>query len=65
MRNLEKESYTITNSDSDTVIKRLYLYYDMKLVTFGFDEGINSTVHGTISCFYTAKQTKAIDSLPN
>ena len=26
-----------TNLDYDIVIKRLHLYYDMKLVTFGID----------------------------
>ena len=27
-----------TNPDYDIVIKRLHLYYDMKLVTFGIDK---------------------------
>ena len=30
-----KEMLTKTNPDYDIVIKRLHLYYDMKLVTFG------------------------------
>ena len=30
-----------TNPDYDLVIKRLYLYYDMKLVTFGIDKDRN------------------------
>ena len=30
-----------TNPDYDLVIKRLYLYYDMKLVTFGIDRDSN------------------------
>ena len=30
-----------TNPDYDLVIKRLYLYYDMKLVTFSIDRDIN------------------------
>ena len=30
-----------TNPDYDLVIKRLYLYYDMKLVTFGIDRDKN------------------------
>ena len=30
-----------TNSDYDLVIKRLYLYYDMKLITFGIDRDRN------------------------
>ena len=31
----------ITNPDYDIVIKILYLYYDMKLVTFGIDRDRN------------------------
>ena len=31
----------ITNSEYDIFIKRLHLYYDMKLVTFGIDEERN------------------------
>ena len=30
-----KEALQVNNTDYDLVIKRLYLYYDMKLVTFG------------------------------
>ena len=30
-----------TNPDYDVVIKRLHLYYDMKLVTFGIDKKRN------------------------
>ena len=30
-----------TNSDYDRVIKRLHLYYDMRLVTFGKDRKRN------------------------
>ena len=30
-----------THPDYDLVIKRLHLYYDMKLVTFGIDNGKN------------------------
>ena len=32
-----KETLTKTNPDYDIVIKRLHLYYDMKLGTFGID----------------------------
>ena len=32
-----KETLINTNPDYDTVIKRLHLYYDMKLVTFGIN----------------------------
>ena len=30
-----------TNKDYDLVLNRLYLYYDMKLVTFGIDDQRN------------------------
>ena len=33
-----------TNPDYDLVIKRLYLYYDMKLVIFGIDNDKNLIV---------------------
>ena len=33
-----------TNPDYDLVIKRLHLYYDMKLVTFGTDNNKNLIV---------------------
>ena len=36
-----KETLIKTNPDYDIVIKRLHLYYDMKLVTFGIDKKIN------------------------
>ena len=36
-----KETIIKTNPDNDIVIKGLHLYYDMKLVTFGFDKKRN------------------------
>ena len=39
--NSVKETLTKTNPDYDEVIKRLYLYHDMKLVTFGIDRRRN------------------------
>ena len=39
--NTAKETLTKSNPDYDIVIKRLYLYYDMKLVTFGIDKDRN------------------------
>ena len=36
-----KEALQVTNRDYDLVIKRLYLIYDMKLVTFGIDDQRN------------------------
>ena len=38
---LVKETLIKTNPDYDIVIKRLHLYYDMKLVTFGIDKKRN------------------------
>ena len=38
---LVKEMLTKTNPDYDMVIKRLHLYYDTKLVTFGIDRKRN------------------------
>ena len=39
-----KHAVQIKNKDYDLVIKRLYLYYDMKLVTFGIDDQRNLIV---------------------
>ena len=39
-----REAVQIKNRDYDLVIKRLYLYYDMKLVTFGIDDQRNLIV---------------------
>ena len=36
-----KKAIQTTNPDYDIVIKRLHLYYDMKLVTFGIDKDRN------------------------
>ena len=36
-----REAVQINNKDYDLVIKRLYLYYDMKMVTFGIDDQRN------------------------
>ena len=36
-----REALQVNNRDYDLVIKRLYLYYDMKLVTFGIDDQRN------------------------
>ena len=43
---LNEVRYTVrkTNPDYDLVIKRLHLYYDMKLVTFGIDTDKNLIV---------------------
>ena len=39
--NLVKEALIKSNPDYDLVIKRLHLYYDMKLVTFRIDKDRN------------------------
>ena len=39
-----KEALLKTNPDYDIVIKRFYLYYNMKLVTFGIDRKRNLTI---------------------
>ena len=39
-----KKAIQITNPGCDIVIKRLHLYYDMKLVTFRIDEDRNLIV---------------------
>ena len=33
-----KEVLQVNNRDDDLIIKKLYLYYDMKLVTFVIDD---------------------------
>ena len=38
-----------TNPDYDKVIKRLHLYYDMKLVTFGIDKEQNLIIQFPVS----------------
>ena len=47
--NLVKETLIKSNPDYDIVIKRLHLYYDMKLVTFGIDQERNLIIHFPIS----------------
>ena len=39
--NSVKETLTKSNPDYDIIIKRLHLYYDMKLITFGIDRNQN------------------------
>ena len=39
-----KKAIQTTNPDYDIVIRRLHLYYDMKLVTFWIDEDGNLIV---------------------
>ena len=39
-----KKSLQPTNPDYTLVLDRLHLYYDMQLVTFGIDKGINLVI---------------------
>ena len=57
-----KNAIQISNLDYDIIIKKLHLYYDMKLVTFGSNEERNDS---SISSFCTAIHTTAADTVPN
>ena len=46
--NSVKETLIKSNPDYDTVIKRLHLYYDMKLVTFRIDQDRNLIIQFSI-----------------
>ena len=52
---LVKEALIKTNPEYDIVIKRLHLYYDMKLATFGIDRKKKSyyTIPNFCSTLYT------------
>ena len=52
-----------TNLDYDIVIKRLHLYYDMKLVTFGINKRLkfNSSVSSLHSAIHPAVADTASD----
>ena len=43
-----KVALSKTNKDYNLVLTRLYLYYDMKLVTFGIDENRNLIVQFSV-----------------
>ena len=57
-----KEALEVNNRNYDLVIKRLYLYYDMKLVTFGIDDQRNLIIQSSL-CPPTHPATS--DILPN
>ena len=61
--NKVRNTFKKTNPDYDLVIKRLHLYYDMKLVTFGIDN--NKNLDPAISNFHTALHTAATDDVSN
>ena len=48
-----------TNKNYGLVIKGMYKYYDMKLVTYGIDQ--NRNLSNTISSFCATLHTKTID----
>ena len=53
------EALQVTNRDYDMVIKRLCLYYDMKLVTFGIDDQRNLIIQFPVFVQpYTQQQLK-------
>ena len=58
-----KKAIQITNPDYYIVIKRFHLYYDMKLVTFGINEGRNLIVQFPVSMQPYIKP--AADTVPN
>ena len=54
-----KEAIQITSPDSDIGMKRLHLYYDMKLVTFGIGRVLK--FYNSIFSFYPAIYKTAAD----
>ena len=52
-----------SNKDYDLVLTRLYLYYDMKLVTYGIDNKINLIVQFPV--FVTALYPEKTDHVSN
>ena len=57
--NSVKETLTKTNPDNNIVIKRLHLYYDMKLGTFRIDRKGNLIMQ--IPSFHAALYTTTIN----
>ena len=51
-----------TNKNYGSVIKGMYKYYDMKLVTFGIDQNRNLIIQWSNFC--TALYTETTDSVP-
>ena len=47
---------TKSNKDYDLVLRRLYLYYDMKLVTFGIDSQRNLIYNSLYLCSPTPRK---------
>ena len=58
-----KDTLTKTNPDYDIVIKRLHLYYNMKLVTFGIDRNRNLIIQFPIFVQPYMQQLLILDQL--
>ena len=58
-----KQVLSKTNKNYGFVIKGMYKYYDMKLVTFGIDQDRNLIIQFPV--FVTALHTETTDSLPS
>ena len=54
---------TKSNKDYDLVLTRLYLYYDMKLVTFGNRQP--KKFDSSIPCFHSTIHSEKTDHVPN
>ena len=54
-----------SNKDYDLVLTRLYLYYDMKLVTFGIDNQRNLIVQFPVFGFCSTIHSEKTDHVPN
>ena len=50
-----RKAITKSNKDYDLVLTRLYLYYDMKLVTFGIDNQRNLIVQFPVFVWATPR----------
>ena len=58
-----KVALQTTNRDYDLVIKRLYLYYDMKSVTFGIDDQKNLIIQFPVFVQLYTQQQLILDQM--
>ena len=63
--NSVKDALTKINPDYDIIIKKLHLYYNMKLVTFGIDRKRNLIIQSLIFCAAIHSSTIDIISIGN
>ena len=61
--NSVKETLIKSNPDYDKVIKRLHLYYDMKLITFGMDQERNLIIQFPICMQPYTQQPQILNQL--